>query len=144
MPRTRSNRRKSLCASTGKGIGFNLHRCRQPTVRRNVLVEEKPLKGRVAIITGANQGLGLEIARRYITAGADLMICSRNSNLLDIAKTELQALATPEQRVSSLSADVSKQADVEELVKATLSEFGSCQILVNNAGVYGPKGEIET
>lgn len=107
-------------------------------------MEEKPLKGRVAIITGANQGLGLEIARKFVTAGADLMICARNSDLLDIAKTELQASATPEQRVSSLSADVSKQADVEAVVKATLSEFGSCQILVNNAGVYGPKGEIET
>ncbi|MFS8115073.1 SDR family NAD(P)-dependent oxidoreductase [Rhizobium jaguaris] len=107
-------------------------------------MQEKPLKGRVAIITGANQGLGLEIARRYVTAGADLMICARNSELLDAAKTELRALATPEQRLSCLSADVSKQADVEAVVKATLSQFGSCQVLVNNAGVYGPKGEIET
>lgn len=106
-------------------------------------MHEKPLKGRVAIITGANQGLGLEIARKYVTAGASLMICARNSELLNAAKTELETLAGPDQRILAQSADVSKQVDVEGVVQATLSEFGSCQILVSNAGVYGPKGEIE-
>jgi NAD(P)-dependent dehydrogenase (short-subunit alcohol dehydrogenase family) len=106
-------------------------------------VHEKPLKGRVAIITGANQGLGLEIARKYVTAGASLMICARNSELLNAAKTELETLAGPEQRILAQSADVSKKVDVEGVVQATLGELGSCQILVSNAGVYGPKGEIE-
>lgn len=103
----------------------------------------KPLTGRVAIITGANQGLGLEIARKYIEAGASLMLCARNKDLLDAAAGELAAMAGPEQAVRSMAGDVSREADVSALFEATLEAFGACHILVNNAGVYGPKGEIE-
>ncbi|UIJ71059.1 SDR family NAD(P)-dependent oxidoreductase [Aurantimonas sp. HBX-1] len=104
----------------------------------------KQLTGRVAIITGANQGLGLEIARKYIEAGASLMLCARNKDLLDAVSGELAALAGPEQTVRSMAADVSCEADVAAVSDATLEAFGACHILVNNAGIYGPKGEIET
>ena len=51
----------------------------------------KMLAGKVAIITGANQGLGLEISKKYLEAGADLMICARNAELLEKARQELMA-----------------------------------------------------
>ena len=101
------------------------------------------LKGRAAIITGANQGLGLAIARAYVEAGANLLICARNAALLDEAHSELQALARPEQIILAESADVASAQDVERVVEKAISAFGQVQILVNNAGVYGPKGVIE-
>jgi len=53
----------------------------------------KMLAGKVAIVTGANQGLGLEISKKYLEAGADLMICARNAELLEKARQELMAQA---------------------------------------------------
>jgi len=104
----------------------------------------KSLIGKQAIITGANQGLGLEIARKYVFAGADLMLCARDVSLLEQAKSELSELATKGQKIVIQQADVSQAAEVSNVVLQTLSLLGGCHILVNNAGVYGPKGEIES
>lgn len=104
----------------------------------------KILAGKVAIITGANQGLGLEIARKYASSGAHLMLCARNTNLLEAATLEVAKLAGAGQKIICQVADVSGESDVNNLVTATISQLGGCHILVNNAGVYGPKGEIET
>jgi 3-oxoacyl-[acyl-carrier protein] reductase len=105
---------------------------------------DKVLSGKVAIITGANQGLGLEIAKRYVTAGADLMLCARNANMLEQAQAHLLTIASPGQKVIALPADVSVESDVYSVVAQTLEQLDGCHILVNNAGVYGPKGEIES
>jgi NAD(P)-dependent dehydrogenase (short-subunit alcohol dehydrogenase family) len=104
---------------------------------------ERALQNKVAIVTGANQGLGLEIARKYLEAGASLSICARDEKLLRQAERELNSLLRPGQKILALPADVSKAADVQALVRATLETFGGIDILVNNAGVYGPKGAIE-
>ena len=104
---------------------------------------EKVLLGKVAIITGANQGLGLEIARSYVLAGADVMLCARNATLLQEVQRNLSELATSTQKVLVKVCDVSVETDVQALVNETLTQLGGCHILVNNAGVYGPKGEIE-
>jgi len=104
---------------------------------------QKVLSGKVAIITGANQGLGLEIARKYVLAGADVFLCARNLELLQKAHTDLNKLVEPNQRVHLKAGDVSRESDVEALVSEVLAYFGDCHILVNNAGIYGPKGEIE-
>ena len=105
---------------------------------------EKMLSGKVAIITGANQGLGLEIAHRYLAAGADLMLCARNATMLEQARSDLVAIASPGQKVVAQTADVSVESDVKNVVEQTLDQLNGCHILVNNAGVYGPKGEIES
>ena len=101
------------------------------------------LSGKVAIITGANQGFGLEIARKYVLAGADVMLCARNAALLQEAKADLNKLAAPGQKVFAKAGDVSVEADVRALMCETLTRLGGCHILANNAGIYGPKGEIE-
>lgn len=101
------------------------------------------LTGKVAIITGANQGLGLQIAKAYILAGANLMICARNDDLLQKAVKELDALLIPGQKVCAQACDISKESDIRSLVKKTRDTFGKVDILVNNAGIYGPKGDIE-
>jgi NAD(P)-dependent dehydrogenase (short-subunit alcohol dehydrogenase family) len=104
---------------------------------------EKVLSGKVAIITGASQGLGLEIAHKYLTAGADLMLCARNATLLEQARADLTMLASVGQKVLTQTSDVSVESDVKNIVAQTLDQLNGCHILVNNAGVYGPKGEIE-
>jgi NAD(P)-dependent dehydrogenase (short-subunit alcohol dehydrogenase family) len=101
------------------------------------------LEGRAAIITGANQGLGLAIARSYIAAGADILICARDGFRLEQARSELVQLAKPGRKIEIQAADVSKRADVDRLVAEALEIFPHLQILVNNAGIYGPKGPIE-
>ncbi len=105
---------------------------------------QKVLLGRQAIITGANQGLGLEIARKFVLAGADLMLCARSADVLEDARAELVRLASVEQKIITQVADVSVQSDVNRVVAQTLQLLEGCHILVNNAGVYGPKGEIES
>jgi NAD(P)-dependent dehydrogenase (short-subunit alcohol dehydrogenase family) len=101
------------------------------------------LENRCAIITGASQGLGLEIARRYLDAGANLAICARNGQQLETAAVELRRRARPE-RVLAMPADVSRPRDVKRLVEEALTRFGRLDVLVNNAGVTGPIGPVES
>lgn len=102
------------------------------------------LHGKVAVITGANQGLGLEIARKFLKSGASLALCARNEQLLLEVRKSLTATALPNQKVLCLGADVSVESDVQNFINATLKEYGNIDILVNNAGIYGPKGKIES
>jgi NAD(P)-dependent dehydrogenase (short-subunit alcohol dehydrogenase family) len=102
------------------------------------------LAGKVAVITGANQGLGLEIAHRYLAEGASLALCARNGQLLQEVCDSLTTTASPDQRVFGLATDVSQETDVNRFISYTISQLGRIDILVNNAGVYGPKGEIES
>ena len=103
----------------------------------------RSLEGRGAIITGANQGLGLAIARAYVEAGAHVCLCARDAALLEQAASSLRASAAPSQHVIAVRADVSAPADVEALVAQAFERLPGVQILVNNAGVYGPLGAIE-
>jgi len=100
------------------------------------------LKNKVAIITGANQGFGLEIAKSYIRVGANVAICARNESLLNEVACELNLLASHNQKILAVKVDVSDKAEVNDFVQTTLSTFGKIDILVNNAGIYGPKGVI--
>jgi len=104
---------------------------------------DRVLENRVALITGANQGLGLEIAKKYIEAGAQVSLCARNGDLLERASQQLRAILQPGEEIFVQTADVSKAPDVENMVAATVEKFGRVDILVNNAGVYGPKGAID-
>jgi NAD(P)-dependent dehydrogenase (short-subunit alcohol dehydrogenase family) len=101
------------------------------------------LKGRAAIIIGASQGLGLAIAQAYISSGASVLLCARDSEMLEQARREVSALAAPSQTVAVQAADVAKRTDVRRLLDAAFQIFPRIHILVNNAGVYGPMGPIE-
>ena len=103
----------------------------------------RALEGRTALITGANQGLGLAIARAYVEAGASVLMCARDAKLLEQARAEVAALADPGQEVLVVPADVSSETDVDRLATAVFAAFPRLHILVNNAGVYGPMGRIE-
>jgi NAD(P)-dependent dehydrogenase (short-subunit alcohol dehydrogenase family) len=104
----------------------------------------EPLAGRTALITGGTQGLGIEIARHYLRAGiAGICICGRDPDALAAAHAQLSSDAGPDQSVIAEIADVSVGGDVERLVGIALEHFPELTILVNNAGIYGPKGRID-
>jgi glucose 1-dehydrogenase len=93
----------------------------------------KRLEGKVAAITGGNQGIGLGIAQRFIQEGAAVAICYR----ADAAGAELvaESLRSVGGKAAAIQADVSKLADGQRFVSETVSQFGGLDILVNNAGV---------
>lgn len=101
------------------------------------------LTGRTAIVTGANQGLGLEIAKQFVLDGANVMLCARSAEPLHRAEEELKKLAKNPSQVIAKTTDVSSLDDMNSLVADTLKAFGKIDILVANAGIYGPKGPIE-
>jgi len=101
------------------------------------------LKGRVAIVTGANQGLGEAIATEFVKQGAGVFICARDKNKLMVVKEKLNKISRKDQKIKAMVVDVSNESQVEKLMKKAVAEFGRVDILVNNAGVYGPKGPIE-
>lgn len=103
----------------------------------------QPLAARNALITGGTRGLGFEIARAYIAAGAaGVCICGREAATLESAATELRNLAGPRQQVLAEVADVSAPEDVERLVENARARLGELTILVCNAGIQGPTGAV--
>jgi 3-oxoacyl-[acyl-carrier protein] reductase len=101
------------------------------------------LAGRAAIVTGGSHGLGLEIARAFVTAGARVVVCARNTEALDRARADLESVAAHADAVATIEADVSDPESVERLVAFAVERFSQIHVLVNNAGVYGPKGLVE-
>ena len=101
------------------------------------------LANRRALITGASQGFGLAVARAFVDEGADVMLCARGAVQLHRAQKELAELAGEKSRVLAMPADVSEPDDIQRLVKTTLAELGGLEILVCNAGIYGPKGPLQ-
>ena len=93
--------------------------------------DPKPLEGKVALVTGANRGIGLAIARRLAALGASLSLSARDGNRLDAVARELQSGT----RVTAIPADLTNPAEVLSLVPKTEAALGPIEILVNNAGV---------
>lgn len=91
------------------------------------------LKDKVAVITGANQGIGKGIARALAAQGARLGICARNAARLDEAAAELQGMGAD---VLSRPVDVTDERAVGAFFDAVIERFGRVDILVNNAGAF--------
>ncbi len=102
------------------------------------------LLNKKAIISGASKGLGSAIAQAYVKAGASVAICARNKKQLLKMQAELQAIAPINCKVIAIPTDVASPEQVEYLIKAAEEELGGIDILVANAGIYGPKGPLET
>ena len=90
------------------------------------------LSDRFAIVTGGAKGIGLASAECLIRLGADVMLVDWSE---DAASTAVKSLRALSNGIGSIVADISKVADVEKAVRATVERFGGVDILVNNAGV---------
>lgn len=99
------------------------------------------LANQVAVITGANRGIGKAIAKIFASEGAQLAICARDGEKLANVAGELSADGTP---VLSRTCDVANEQSVEQFFKAVHDRFGRVDILVNNAGAFdgGPLDEV--
>jgi NAD(P)-dependent dehydrogenase (short-subunit alcohol dehydrogenase family) len=91
-----------------------------------------PLNGKVAVVTGASRGLGKAIALAFAGAGAKLALVGRDLAALNQAGEAVRAAGA---EAAEFQADVTDEAQVEQLAAAVAARFGSVQILVNNAGV---------
>ena len=89
------------------------------------------LKGKVAVVTGGNGGIGLGMARGLAQAGARLVVAARNPTKGRAAVTELERLGTD---AIFCAVDVANEASVEAMVQQSVGTFGGVDILVNNAG----------
>jgi 3-oxoacyl-[acyl-carrier protein] reductase len=99
--------------------------------------DEKPIAGRVALVTGGSRGIGLAIAQRLGKLGARVAICGRHADRLTEASQKLDG-----EGIAALAivADVTRAADVASMVERAEAELGPLDILVNNAGmgIFGP------
>jgi NAD(P)-dependent dehydrogenase (short-subunit alcohol dehydrogenase family) len=90
------------------------------------------LTGRVAIVTGGSIGLGRQMAEGLAEMGAHLVLCARKEERCHQAAEELQQLGI---KAIALGCDVKNPASIQEMVDATLSQFGRIDVLINNAGI---------
>ena len=94
------------------------------------------LKGRVAVITGAAQGIGYAAAERMLASGASVVLWDLNAAKLNDAETALGKLG----KVTAAIVELSLQADVEAATAEAIKAHGRIDILVNNAGITGGNG----
>lgn len=98
------------------------------------------LEGKVALITGASQGLGRALALAYAREGASLVINSRSQDSIKPVADEVEKLGA---EVLAVPADVARAEDVQDLIDAAVERFGRIDVLVNNAGLLGARVTIE-
>ena len=92
----------------------------------------KELQGRTALITGASRGIGLYVAKTLAKEGMNIVLAARSSQLLEELAVELRQLGV---RALAVETDVADESQLHRLVDAALAEFGSIDVLVNNAGI---------
>lgn len=101
------------------------------------------LKDKSVIITGSSQGFGLAVAEAFANEGAHIAMCARGEETLYEVREELRRKVKGKTKIIAMPGDVSRQKDMENIVSMTLKEFNGVDVLLCNAGVYGPKGRIE-
>jgi NAD(P)-dependent dehydrogenase (short-subunit alcohol dehydrogenase family) len=97
------------------------------------------LSDRVAVVTGAGQGIGEAIALRLANAGADVVVVDLVQALANAVADRVAALG---RRSAAIRCDVSLAAEVEAMRDRVLQEFGRIDILVNNAGIAGKNAPL--
>ena len=85
--------------------------------------------GKVVIVTGGSRGIGFETAKTFSENGASVVITAKNSSQLEQAKRKLA-------NTIAVSADITKEKEVQRVIEKTIENFGKLDILVNNAGIF--------
>ncbi len=94
------------------------------------------LKGRVALITGAAQGIGKSVALLLAQNGADIVVSDINLEKAEETAKEIESIGS---KAIAIKVDVANLKDVERMVESILEKFGKIDILVNNAGITRDK-----
>ena len=99
------------------------------------------LEGQVAVITGAGRGIGRAIALAYAREGARLALAARGEAELDETAAAVQELGG---EAITVRTDVTSQIATERLARRVVEHFGRIDVLVNNAGISGPVGPLQS
>lgn len=90
------------------------------------------LNGKVSIITGGANGIGLATARKFAQEGAIVIVCDLKADQIDAAVTELQGMGA---QARGFVVDVTQRTDVDAMVAKVKEAFGRVDVLINNAGI---------
>ncbi|BGP54988.1 hypothetical protein JCM8202_005980 [Rhodotorula sphaerocarpa] len=96
------------------------------------------LEKKVAIITGGASGIGLESALVFAGDGAHVVVADINKDAADRAVETIRAKVQDAPEAIAVKCDVSKESDIEELVKTAVQKFGRLDVMFNNAGIMHP------
>lgn len=105
-----------------------------PIPNSKSILERLALKGKNALVTGGNKGIGRAIVHAYAQAGANVAILGRNATDNETVRAEVAKLH-PNIKVTSHECDVVNEKQVNEVVDKVVREFGSLEIACNNAGI---------
>lgn len=95
-------------------------------------------------VTGASRGLGFEIAKKFVQEGHNVAICSRKLDEIKKAKNKLSHFKlTENQKIFAWMVDVKIEDEIRFFISEVIGCFGSIDVSINNAGIYGPFGNIE-
>lgn len=100
------------------------------------------IKGRTALVTGADSGIGLATAKILAAEGVNIILNDKTHKELEKAAEEVRSLAKGDNRIVAVSADLTKNEEVEMLAKKAKTEFGGVDIVVNCAGIRGAAGDF--
>ena len=96
------------------------------------------LSGKVAVVTGGASGIGLALARAFLTEGMRVVLADIEEAALDKAQAELNG----GEDVIGVVTDVTDWSSVENLANSTFDRYGACHVLCNNAGVGAPSSTV--
>jgi len=102
------------------------------------------LRDKVAVVTGSSRGLGLATARSLAASGCRVCVCARGEGRLREAAHEVGVVGGGAERVLPVVADVTDADGLRSVVDGTVAAFGGLDILVNNVGLAGGSGLLET
>ncbi len=100
----------------------------------------KKFLNKVAVVTGGSSGIGKEVAKRLVEAGAKVVITGRDAAKLEQAANDIDSSC---EHVRLFAGDIALPSTAQAIVDLAASEFGGVDILFNNAGVFRPKSFLE-
>lgn len=103
----------------------------------NIIDTLVPNPGLRVFITAGADGIGLVIARAFRDSGAHVLVC-------DVEEPSIERLAITDPDIESVKADVSRMADVDGLRADIEKKLGGLDVVINNAGIAGPTGKVDT
>lgn len=102
--------------------------------------KEGLMEGKVAVVTGGGRGIGRAIALNFSAAGASVVVAARTVSQIEGVAREIRDAG---RQASAVPTDVADEHQCEHLVRTARARYGSIDVLVNNAGDYGPVKPVE-